>query len=47
MISLASLKFSNANNITINAHKCLPAFLTVDQLGQLKEGYIPFTKNID
>lgn len=43
-LSLASVKFVDPFSLFPSAHRCLPAFWTIGEDGQLQHGYVPFTQ---
>lgn len=47
MLQFARIKFSNPYALPASSHRCIPAFLTLSQKGDLEEGYVPFTEKIE
>ena len=47
MLQFARIKFNNPYALPASSHRCIPAFLTLSQKGQLEEGYVSFTEKIE
>lgn len=47
MLQFARIKFNNSYALPTSSHRCVPAFLTLNENGELEEGYVPFTEKIE
>ena len=46
MLSVASVKFANPHSLSVNAHRCRPAFLRLSPEQQLRYDYGAFTNSV-